>query len=681
MKSHSTTTFVVLHLHVLCLCWFWFPTAAQYGAVILQYDNECSRNFSILEQVTSRAMRHPELMVAATETNIKMDIRLPLSGCRSGSLYPFVEALKEQKIHAVVGAVADHVCEAAATLSSVHEKLYVSWSCTASSLSDKILYPTFARTIPSAIATARAVISLVAGLRWKNSALLAAKDSSWRLLAEELDAIIRDRGFVVRAFLLLDTRATMEEIKSALSAVKPPVKAIILSMDLTMPLLSNVLRAAEKLGWADGRFAFFVLHVTTTLYPKLLPSLSILPVNILRAVFVVTVVAPNATYGEIWKNPENVDTFQELLITTSVEDVYDFYRQFSSVSLLLTAFQKAHQETNGLNVSMYTRNTIFPTLLGLSETDEVGDLLVKFVLLDFWPNYRIFRAVADLNIDHRGDLHVIDHQWIKGIDWPFNRPLVADPDCIIQDVECSVSEDVNLSAVVGANESVSKYGSAQLCKDIKYYLGVMIANVNFREKSIEKSKLYFTVKKKDTTLRCRKKLSLKEMKEKILLTVDDIVLTQVDISKKIFRDISDYDKPDILKASHDSLRPHTHLTPGQSSRTTGSEQINCARLNGDIVHLKHFYVTTTFEVRRKAMNQLLQIYELRHENLNPFLGCISDPQQPALVWEHCSRKSLADVLANEDIKLDWSFKLSLLTDLVRLTETEKCVKYNSQFSD
>ncbi|XP_022248722.1 retinal guanylyl cyclase 1-like isoform X2 [Limulus polyphemus] len=409
-------------------------------------------------------------------------------------------------------------------------------------------------------------------------------------------------------------------------------KTIILSMDLTMPLLSNVLKAAEKLGWADGRFAFFVLHVTTTLYPKLLPSLSILSVNILRAVFVVTVVAPNATYGEVWKKPENVDTFQELLNTTSVEEVYDFYRQFSSVSLLLTALQRAHQEANGLNISLYTRNTVFPTLLGLSETDEVGDLLVKFVLLDFWPNYRVFRAVADLNIDHRGDLHVTDSQWIKGIDWPFNRPLVADPDCIIQDVDCSNSGD---DATLTTEETIGVIISLLTCVTVA--LGI--------------------------TAFIRKKLSLKEMRKKILLTVDDIVLTQP--SKKTFRDRSGFDKPDILKASHDSVRPHTHLTPGQSGRTTGSEQINCARLNGDIVHLKHFYVTATFEVRRKAMNQLLQIYELRHENINPFLGCLSDPQQPALVWEHCSRGSLADVLASEDIKLDWSFKLSLLTDLVR----------------
>lgn len=36
-----------------------------------------------------------------------------------------------------------------------------------------------------------------------------------------------------------------------------------------------------------------------------------------------------------------------------------------------------------------------------------------------------------------------------------------------------------------------------------------------------------------------------------------------------------------------------------------------------------------------------------------------------MVFEHCSRGSLQDVLIMDEIKLDWSFRLSLLTDLVR----------------
>ena len=62
-----------------------------------------------------------------------------------------------------------------------------------------------------------------------------------------------------------------------------------------------------------------------------------------------------------------------------------------------------------------------------------------------------------------------------------------------------------------------------------------------------------------------------------------------------------------------------------------------------------------------------QMRDLRHENINGFLGMLCDPIRPGLVMEYCSRKSLEDIIRQEDIKLDWSFRLSLLTDLVRVS--------------
>lgn len=46
-------------------------------------------------------------------------------------------------------------------------------------------------------------------------------------------------------------------------------------------------------------------------------------------------------------------------------------------------------------------------------------------------------------------------------------------------------------------------------------------------------------------------------------------------------------------------------------------------------------------------------------------GWLADPTRTAMVFEYCSRGSLQDVLIMDEIKLDWSFRLSLLTDLVR----------------
>lgn len=60
------------------------------------------------------------------------------------------------------------------------------------------------------------------------------------------------------------------------------------------------------------------------------------------------------------------------------------------------------------------------------------------------------------------------------------------------------------------------------------------------------------------------------------------------------------------------------------------------------------------------------MHDLRQENINPFLGVVTTPMMPSTVWESCGRGSLMDIINMDDLKLDWSFKLSLLTDLVKV---------------
>uniref|UniRef100_A0A8C6NN08 Guanylate cyclase n=1 Tax=Nothobranchius furzeri TaxID=105023 RepID=A0A8C6NN08_NOTFU len=65
--------------------------------------------------------------------------------------------------------------------------------------------------------------------------------------------------------------------------------------------------------------------------------------------------------------------------------------------------------------------------------------------------------------------------------------------------------------------------------------------------------------------------------------------------------------------------------------------------------------------------QIMSVFmkDLRNENVNPFLGFFLDCSVFAVVTEHCSRGSLQDLLRNEDVKLDWMFKSSLLLDLIK----------------
>uniref|UniRef100_A0A8B9GX77 Guanylate cyclase n=1 Tax=Astyanax mexicanus TaxID=7994 RepID=A0A8B9GX77_ASTMX len=86
---------------------------------------------------------------------------------------------------------------------------------------------------------------------------------------------------------------------------------------------------------------------------------------------------------------------------------------------------------------------------------------------------------------------------------------------------------------------------------------------------------------------------------------------------------------------------------------------------GDWVWLKKFEEGQFKEVKQSTTKIFTKMKDLRNENVNPFLGFFSDCEMFAVVTEYCSRGSLQDLLRNDDVKLDWMFKSSLLLDLIK----------------
>ncbi|KAL3281126.1 hypothetical protein HHI36_004348 [Cryptolaemus montrouzieri] len=131
--------------------------------------------------------------------------------------------------------------------------------------------------------------------------------------------------------------------------------------------------------------------------------------------------------------------------------------------------------------------------------------------------------------------------------------------------------------------------------------------------------------------------------------------------------VSDIEKPDLLQGSGTSGR--AALRAGGSSPNLAKQIIVDPRVryNGDLVQMKPVPSSGGGggEIKDKAIELLVLLHGLRHENLNPLIGCLAESPRAALVSEYCARGSLQDVLQQDDIKLDWSFRLSLLTDLVR----------------
>ncbi|KAF7705386.1 hypothetical protein HF521_020672 [Silurus meridionalis] len=56
--------------------------------------------------------------------------------------------------------------------------------------------------------------------------------------------------------------------------------------------------------------------------------------------------------------------------------------------------------------------------------------------------------------------------------------------------------------------------------------------------------------------------------------------------------------------------------------------------------------------------------ELKHENLVQFFGVCNEPPNVCIVMQYCKKGSLKDIIRNNEIDLDWMFKLSFAYDIV-----------------
>ncbi|XP_048092851.1 retinal guanylyl cyclase 2-like isoform X2 [Alosa alosa] len=146
---------------------------------------------------------------------------------------------------------------------------------------------------------------------------------------------------------------------------------------------------------------------------------------------------------------------------------------------------------------------------------------------------------------------------------------------------------------------------------------------------------------------------------KLILTLDDVLFINTSLSKKKMNEES------MTKSLVDVKTPYRSVC-GRSYIQTSPNSTNIAMYEGDWVWLKKCsngdQVTS---VTQKTTNLINQLRDMRHENLNLYIGLFLDVGIFAVVTEHCSRGSLEDLLANEDMRLDWMFKSSLLLDLIR----------------
>ncbi|XP_060811458.1 receptor-type guanylate cyclase Gyc76C-like [Bombus pascuorum] len=101
------------------------------------------------------------------------------------------------------------------------------------------------------------------------------------------------------------------------------------------------------------------------------------------------------------------------------------------------------------------------------------------------------------------------------------------------------------------------------------------------------------------------------------------------------------------------------------SRCGGQVFALTGRYHGLVVRMKELKFSKKKDISREMMKEMRTLREMRHGNLNSFIGACVEPTRIMLVTEYCSKGSLYDIIENEDIKLDNMFVSSLVHDLIK----------------
>ncbi|KAF5306158.1 hypothetical protein FQR65_LT07434 [Abscondita terminalis] len=122
---------------------------------------------------------------------------------------------------------------------------------------------------------------------------------------------------------------------------------------------------------------------------------------------------------------------------------------------------------------------------------------------------------------------------------------------------------------------------------------------------------------------------------------------------------------------HDVVSSPSRLSLCSASATSfeshGGAQVfaTTAVYRGVVVRIKELTFSRKRDISREMMKEMRLLRELRHDNINSFIGACVEPMALLLVTDYCAKGSLYDIVENEDIKLDNMFIASLVHDLIK----------------
>ncbi|XP_037377957.1 guanylate cyclase D-like [Talpa occidentalis] len=526
-------------------------------------------------------------------------------------------------VAAFVGPVNPGYCPAAALLAQGWGKTLFSWACGALEGGSELV-----PTLPSA---AHVLLSIMRHFGWARVAIVSSHQDIWVATARQVAMTLRMHGLPVGLVTSLGPgeQGTTEVLKQLCSV--DGLKIVVLCMHSALLGGSEqtaLLSQAWAQGLADGRLVFlpydtmlFALPYRNRSYPALGDG------GPLQAVYdaVLTISLESVPADKAFKaagvSAEEAACWEPEQVSPLFGTIYD------AVVLLAHALNRSESHRTGLSGAHLGDHIRTLDVAGCGQrirTDEKGRRLAQYVILD-----------TDGQGSQLVPTHILDTgTWQvqplgRAIHFPGGVPPARDSKCWF---------DPNTLCMRGLQPPGSLLSLVLAC-------GLLLAG---------------------GALTCLMRWGIQQLRlvrgpHRILLTAEELTFIHRPLSRRRLHVDSVSESRSV--ADGGSLRS---VAQGSSrSLPAPQEPTNVALYQGEWVWLKKFEAGTAPDLRPSCLSLLRKMRELRHENITACLGFFVAPGVSALVLEYCARGSLEDLLRNEALQLDWTFKSSLILDLIR----------------
>lgn len=420
--------------------------------------------------------------------------------------------------------------------------------------------------------------------------------------------------------------ATPREYKELLQTVSKSARIVVVCAN---PLtVREILLAAEELNMVDsGEYVFFNIELFNSMnthtpwYVKNdTDERNARAKKAYTALLTVTARTPN--------NEAYLNFSYE--VKRLAEERYNFSFGNDSVSTFVTAFydavilyslalnetlQNGGSQRDGAAITRRMWNRTFQGITGDVNIDDNGDRIADYSLLDMDPDTAEFKIVAN----YIGVKHSLEYVPERSIHWAGGRhePPPDTPVCGFDNSLCRTMPGYAiLSIILSSVVVVLAVASVFIYRHYKLEAEIasMTWRVNYRDiVRVPPGKLRGSM------------YSLVRRNSQCTVFSED-AMSLCDMGRQVF--------------------------------------VPTAFYKGNKVAVKSIR-KSRIELTRPLLLELKRMKDLHHDHLVRFYGACIDPPDCSLLTEYCPKGSLQDILENEQFKLDWMFRYSLMHDIVK----------------